>query len=87
MYLTYLLLFLVGLVLGLVVLQLEKKNKGFKNVSSPTIKVLFLVSLIITIIGFTMAYADVVKIGIYIFIPILTVFLVRKTFIYVQSNN
>ncbi len=87
MSLTYLFLFLAGLVLGLVVWNLERKNKGFKNVSKQTVKALFVVSLIVIIIGFTIAYVDVVKIGIYIFIPILAVFLVRKTFIYVQAKN
>ncbi|SEQ94526.1 ribosomal-protein-alanine N-acetyltransferase [Virgibacillus subterraneus] len=38
MSLTYLFLFLGGLVLGLVVWYLEKKNKWFKNVSRQTVK-------------------------------------------------
>ncbi|MGP4108890.1 hypothetical protein [Virgibacillus sp. L01] len=71
----------------MVVWYLEKKNKWFKNLSRQTVNALFLVSLIVIIIGLTMVYADVVKIGIYIFIPILAVFLVRKTFIYVQAKN
>ncbi|SES61798.1 hypothetical protein SAMN05216389_10137 [Oceanobacillus limi] len=87
MFLTYLFLFSIGVVLGLVVWNLEKKNKGFKNVSRPIVKALFLVSLIVMIIGFTMAYLDVFRLGVYILIPILAVFLVRKTFIYFQAKN
>ncbi|MDL4840194.1 hypothetical protein [Aquibacillus rhizosphaerae] len=87
MSLTYLFLFVAGIVLGLALGYLEKKEKGFKNVSKQVISTLFLVSILIIIIGFTIAHATVVHIGIYIFIPVLAIFLVRKTFIYAETKN
>lgn len=87
MFLLYLLLFLGGLLVGLIKWHVEKENETFKILSRKTVTTLFVVSFVVLMIGYLLAYISLVRIGLYLLIPILAMFLVRKTMLFIRADR
>lgn len=79
MFLVLLFLFIAGLLLGFIVWYLESNRQGFKNVVSTIVRILFVVSVFVLMTGYLIAYLSIIKAGLYLFIPTLAIFLIRKT--------
>lgn len=87
MFFLYLFLFLGGLFVGLVTWYLEKEKEGFQSLSRKTVTTLFVVSFVVLMIGYFLAYISIVRIGLYVLIPTLAVFLVRKTMLFIRTDG
>ncbi|SET50493.1 hypothetical protein SAMN05421676_105126 [Salinibacillus kushneri] len=85
---TYLILFLSGLSLGLILQRIEWNSKKLKKWIRTALNLFFLVSIILVAVGYgLLVNMYVVNTGLYIFIPTFAVYLVRQTFIYFKVKE